>query len=175
MTRRHVLIVSLVALVAAPSLSQVDQGVTIDRPPSAELVRVESPARLAVELGDLSGRNAVWVTRKLGNVSVAGARVHSLQIEQRALSSSTARLRLSAHVLLEPGIGDRDVYLRWEFMEATGDEVVAHYFHAREYIGASDKGVESESWLFTLSREQFDRVLTGSGKLRLTVDVRPEA
>lgn len=147
-------------------------GVTVDQPPGAEVTRFESPARLTVELGDLSARNAVWVTRKLQDISVAGARVHALQIERRSQSSSAVRLRLGAHVLLEPGTGDRDVYLRWEFME--GETVVAHFF-SREYIGASDKGIESERWMFSLPREQFDRVLTGAGKLRLTVDVRPEA
>ena len=148
-------------------------AVTIDKPPGEEITRVESPARLTVDLGRLDSRNGVWQTRKLASVSVAGARLHSVQIAKLSQSARDVRLRLISYVLLEPGTGDKDVYLTWEFLDGT--EKVAVRFTSREYIGASDRGIESEVWKLTMSRDQFDRVFTESGKLRLTVDVRPEA
>lgn len=75
------------------------------------------------------------------------------------------------YATLEPG-EDKDVHLRWEFME---DEEVVVDFRSPEYIGAAQGEVDWEEYELRMTREQFERVFGGKGKLRLTVDVRPEA
>lgn len=158
----------LTVLMAVAAQAQ-SGGVQVDKPPADE-TRVESPARLTTRLGDLSGQGDFWQTREFGTISVDGVRMMPIQIWEKS-DRKGVRLRLRAYATLEPG-EDKDVHLRWEFME---DEEVVVDFRSPEYIGAPQGEVDWEEYELRMTREQFERVFGGKGKLRLTVDVRPEA
>lgn len=145
--------------------------VEVDKPPE-DATRAASPARLTVDLGTLDGPAKQWLTYKFGSVSVDGVRLRPVQIwKKKSNVKQFVTLRLVAYAQLEPG-EDKDVMLRWEFLD--GDEVVVD-FKAPHKIGASEGEVEWEEWSLRMTEEQFNRVLTGRGKLRLTVEVRPES
>lgn len=160
---------SLAAALIVVSQQPVIGQVEIDKPPPDE-TRVASPARLTTRLGNLAGPGDFWQTRELGVISVDGVRLMPIQIWEKS-DKQGVRLRLRAYATLEPG-EDKDVHLRWEFM--VGDEVVVDFRHS-EYIGAAQGEVDWEEWELRMTREQFERVFSGKGKLRLTIEVRPEA